>query len=138
MDQLNQADASDLQKAINDITNPGNPAGNQAAVGADLQAAVNMAPDANMIETNNTGIINSAPASMASTTGVAEAEGEATPVADTMQGGFIANDVSEPVGDLEKIKSSALADLKPIINTIELPAEEKFKLYKESYDIPFN
>jgi hypothetical protein len=53
-----------------------------------------------------------------------------------------ANGIVSPIGsapkqaaygdpDLDRVKSSALSDLRPIIAKIELPAEKKFEVYKE-------
>ena len=36
--------------------------------------------------------------------------------------------------DLDRVKSSALSDLRPIIDRIDLPAEKKFEVYKEIID----
>lgn len=36
--------------------------------------------------------------------------------------------------DLDRVKSSALSDLRPIIEKIDIPAEKKFEVYKEIID----
>ena len=56
-----------------------------------------------------------------------------------------ANGIVAPIGsapkqasygdpDLDRVKSSALSDLRPIIEKIDLPAEKKFEVYKEIID----
>ena len=37
--------------------------------------------------------------------------------------------------DLDKVKSMALSDLRPILESVDLPAEKKFKIYKEIIDL---
>lgn len=56
-----------------------------------------------------------------------------------------ANGIVAPIGsapkqasygdpDLDRVKSSALSDLRPIIEKIDIPAEKKFEVYKEIID----
>lgn len=43
--------------------------------------------------------------------------------------------VSAPTGDLTKVKNDVLADLRPIIGSVNLPAGEKFDLTMRVYDV---
>lgn len=40
-----------------------------------------------------------------------------------------------PSGDLGRVKDSVLADLRPIIGSVKLPADEKFELTMRVYDV---
>ncbi|MDR0979852.1 MAG: hypothetical protein LBM12_01705 [Candidatus Nomurabacteria bacterium] len=40
-----------------------------------------------------------------------------------------------PTGDLARVKDSVLADLRPIIGSVKLPADEKFDLTMRVYDV---
>ncbi|MCL2371271.1 hypothetical protein FWC63_00815 [Candidatus Saccharibacteria bacterium] len=42
---------------------------------------------------------------------------------------------STPSGDLGRVKNDVLADLRPIIGSVKLPAEEKFELTMRVYDV---
>lgn len=59
------------------------------------------------------------------------------PVMPAFAGGIVAPLGSAPKQasygdpDLDRVKSSALSDLRPIIERIDLPAEKKFEVYKE-------
>ena len=123
MDQTNQADANDLQKAINDITNPGGMVADQTAE-TTPEPNLNMAGGVSMGD-NGVNMNPVEPMAMPSAGGMEP----------TLDNGGVnmpeGGAGMEASGDLAQIKSSALADLKPIIDTIDLPAEEKFKLYRE-------
>ncbi|MCL2001819.1 hypothetical protein FWG76_00230 [Candidatus Saccharibacteria bacterium] len=40
-----------------------------------------------------------------------------------------------PSGDLNRVKNDVLADLRPIIGSVKLPADEKFELTMRVYDV---
>ena len=124
MDQLNQADANDLQKAINDITNPGASAVDQMVTQAQ-EATSGEAPATEPVMAGD-GVMATEPA----------LNNEQISVGTTGTNAPLGTEGAVEVGgDLAQIKNSALADLKPIINTVELPAEEKFSLYKEMIEV---
>lgn len=62
------------------------------------------------------------------------------PVMPAFAGGIVAPIGSAPKQasygdpDLDRVKSSALSDLRPIIEKIDIPAEKKFEVYKEIID----
>ncbi|MCL2038544.1 hypothetical protein FWG86_01400 [Candidatus Saccharibacteria bacterium] len=43
--------------------------------------------------------------------------------------------VAAPSGDLSRVKNEVLADLRPIIGSVKLPADEKFDLTMRVYDV---
>ena len=113
MDPINHADENELQQAIDSIANGSadpiaapSPAVDTAAATADSVTAPTSTPDPAPVDTavDPTDIAIPAP------------DLSATPSAD---------------GDLDKIKNMALSDLRPVLEQIDLPAESKFKLYKE-------
>ena len=118
MDQ-NNATPDELQQAINSITNPGGAAADAAGA-----AATYAAPEA-----------VSAPE--------AAPVAEATPVAsydapaETAAAEPVESVAEEPAAatygdsDLDKVKTMALGDLRPILDNVELPSEKKFKIYKD-------
>jgi len=109
MDQNNTATPDELQQAINNITNP---ADNSAA---SVEAAVAQATGA------------AAPAVDLGVAPAPEVPGlDASPApAKAVYG--------DP--DLDKVKSMALSDLRPILESVEIEAGKKFKIYKEIIDL---
>ena len=118
MDQ-NNATPDELQQAINSITNPSGAAADAASV-----AAAYAAPEA---------VSTPEAAAPVAETPVASydvpAETAAVEPAETA--------VEEPAAatygdsDLGKVKTMALGDLRPILDNVDLPAEKKFKIYKD-------
>ena len=106
MDQNNTATPDELQQAINSITNPG---GDSAA--ADPVAAVTE--------------------SVAAATEAAPVEAPVTPAAPVMPAGKAV--YGDP--DLDRVKSMALSDLRPIIESVDIEPAKKFKIYKEIIDM---
>ncbi|MBR5419187.1 hypothetical protein IK110_02985 [Candidatus Saccharibacteria bacterium] len=109
MDQNNTATPDELQQAINNITNPAD------ASAASVEAAVAQATGA------------AAPAVDLGVAPAPEVPGlEAAPApAKAVYG--------DP--DLDKVKSMALSDLRPILESVEIEAGKKFKIYKEIIDL---
>ena len=105
MDQNNTATPDELQQAINSITNPG---GDSAA--ADPVAAV----------TESVAAAAEAPV-----------EAPAAPAAPVMPEGKAV--YGDP--DLDRVKSMALSDLRPIIESVDIEPAKKFKIYKEIIDM---
>ena len=105
MDQANGATQDELQQAINSITNPG---GDSAA--ADPVAAV----------TESVAAAAEAPV-----------EAPAAPAAPVMPEGKAV--YGDP--DLDRVKSMALSDLRPIIESVDIEPAKKFKIYKEIIDM---
>ncbi len=107
MDQNNTATPDELQQAINNITNP-----------ADAQAA-------------------SVEAAVAQATGAAPVDLGVAP-APAVPGLDAAPEPTKAVygdPDLDKVKSMALSDLRPILESVEIEASKKFKIYKEIIDL---
>lgn len=109
MDQNNTATPDELQQAINNITNPADSSAVESAVAQATGAApvdLGVAP---------------APA----VPGLDAAPAEAAAPAKAVYG--------DP--DLDKVKSMALSDLRPILESVEIEAGKKFKIYKEIIDL---
>lgn len=148
MQPINSADENELQKAINNITN---------SAGAE-QEAVSAVTDKVSTEEKAEGSAEAAAtgAQTASTDDAAQVAG-ATQAADTIQSPELAQaagavDLTQPdkpaestpmIGihddtkasygdpDLGAVKASALADLRPILEQVDLSPESKYKIYRE-------
>jgi hypothetical protein len=106
MDQNNTATPDELQQAINNITNPGGvPSG-------DAVAAVEKNIESSAVD------LGTPPAPEVPGLGAAPA-GKAV--------------YGDP--DLDRVKSMALSDLRPIIENVDIEPEKKFKIYKEIIDL---
>lgn len=106
MDQNNTATPDELQQAINSITNPG--AESEAdAVAAVTESVAAEAPAADYVAPE------------------APAEAPVVPEGKAVYG--------DP--DLDRVKSMALSDLRPIIESVDLEPSKKFKIYKEIIDL---
>lgn len=121
MDPVNTAGDSDLQKAINDITNA-------ATMGQDggVQDTVPVAVGTDASVGDGDASAVAAPTEVALPTDVAAPVEEApldfaTPAIETAGVG----------ADFGTLKTDALAELKPILKTVDLAPEAKFKIYKE-------
>ena len=139
MDQTETASESELQKAINDITKAAGGGGGEtvstdvasavaAKVAAETAAA---APAAAETTTAETATAEAAKIETATADAVAEAMAAATgggeaPAANKSEYG-------DP--DLGKVKSQALADLRPLLETVEMIPAKKFLIYKEIIDL---
>ena len=115
MDQTN-ATPDELQQAINSITNPSAAAADTVAV-PDL--GVSPAPEVSSVAEMPAAVAEPA-ADDAMAAAVAEATGMPEP-AKAVYG--------DP--DLNKVKTMALSDLRPILENVDLPTEKKFKIYKD-------
>jgi hypothetical protein len=71
----------------------------------ELQQAINNMSGTETVATEPTPIVNGFDAAPTTSTGV--------------------------TGDLSKVKNMALSDLRPVLEQVEMPAEGKFKIYKE-------
>ena len=115
----NNATPDELQQAINSITNPSGAAADAASV-----AAAYAAPEAVSTPEAAAPVAETPVASYD-----APAETAAVEPAETA--------VEEPAAatygdsDLGKVKTMALGDLRPILDNVDLPAEKKFKIYKD-------
>lgn len=107
MDQSNTATPDELQQAINSITNPGGD-----AVAAPVDLGTPPAPVVPSIDT-------AAPVADVAAPAVAPVEGKAV--------------YGDP--DLDRVKSMALSDLRPIIESVDIEPAKKFKIYKEIIDL---
>ncbi len=110
MDQNNTATPDELQQAINSITNPG------SDTAADPVAAVTESVAAGAGVDLGTPPAPEVP-------GLA-----AAPVAP--EGKAVYGDP-----DLDRVKSMALSDLRPIIESVDIEPSKKFKIYKEIIDL---
>ncbi len=140
MDQDNTATPDELQQAINSITNPG---GTTSDPVADLTAAADTStvdlgtppapevPDLGGLTTPPMPEPVAAPE---------ETETPAAPVAPALvEEAPVAAPTTAPAtapatsgdADLDRVKSAALSDLKPIVDKIEATPDKKFKIYKE-------
>lgn len=108
MDQNNTATPDELQQAINNITNPAD----ATAVESAVAQATGTAP------------VDLGVAPAPAVPGL-EATPEAAAPAKAVYG--------DP--DLDKVKSMALSDLRPILESVEIEAGKKFKIYKEIIDL---
>jgi len=108
MDQNNTATPDELQQAINSITNPG---GDTAAT--DPVAAVTES------------VAAAAPADLGTPPAPEVPAAPAMPGTKAVYG--------DP--DLDRVKSMALSDLRPIIESVDIEPAKKFKIYKEIIDM---
>ena len=109
MDQNNTATPDELQQAINSITNPG------GATEADPVAAV----------TESVAAAAEAPADLGAPVAPEVPAAPAMPAGKAVYG--------DP--DLDRVKSMALSDLRPIIESVDIEPAKKFKIYKEIIDM---
>lgn len=124
MDQTN-ATPDELQQAINSITNPGGAAADAVAT-PDL--GVPPVPEV---------------PGVAGTPAVAEVAPEVTTDVAPSDNAVVdaATPVTEPAKaaygdpDLNKVKTMALSDLRPILENVDLPTEKKFKIYKDIIEL---
>ena len=108
MDQNNTATPDELQQAINSITNPG---GDTAAT--DPVAAVTES------------VAAAAPVDLGTPPAPEVPAAPAMPETKAVYG--------DP--DLDRVKSMALSDLRPIIESVDIEPAKKFKIYKEIIDM---
>lgn len=105
MDQANGATQDELQQAINSITNPGAASATDAVAQAEQSVAAAAAP---------------APAPAAPAMPSIEIE-----PAKAMYG--------DP--DLDKVKSMALSDLRPLLEKVDIAPDKKFMIYKDIIEL---
>ncbi len=113
MDQANGATQDELQAAINSITNGG------AAAGADPVAEI-----ANKVAGETAA--NPLPPAPAPAV-------PATPAMPSQIDGIPVEPQKAMYGDpdLDKVKSMALSDLRPLLEKVDIPADKKFMIYKD-------
>ena len=127
----NGAAQDELQQAINNITNA------SKATEADSSEAVAQIEDRLKKGSNNGGNGNKGGKPVPAAPVI---PAPAAPAAPAMPA-FI-NNATAPLGapetkafygdpDLDRVKASALSDLRPIIEKVDIPAEKKFTVYKE-------
>ncbi len=116
MEQGNTATPDELQQAINSITNAGASAGGVNDVVSQVENAVAAAAPA-------------APAAPEAPAAPAP-EPEVTPIVpiESMKAQY-----GDP--DLDKVKTMALSDLRPILEKVDIPAEKKFMIYKDILEL---
>lgn len=112
MDKANGATQDELQAAINSITNGG------AAAAADPVAEI-----ANKVEADKAAaVLPPAPAPAVPAAPAMPSQIDGIPVEQRAMYG-------DP--DLDKVKSMALSDLRPLLEKVDIPAEKKFMIYKD-------
>jgi hypothetical protein len=107
MDQGNTATPDELQQAINSITNGGAQAGGASDVVSQIESQIAPAP--------------------------APAPAEAAPAAPAITIQPTKAQYGDP--DLDKVKSMALSDLRPILEKVDIAPEKKFMIYKDIIDL---
>ena len=127
MEQANGASQEDLQKVINSITGGG-------------AVPIEAAP-------TDTPTITPSPSAVTAQADAAAAQPEALPELNPAEIVSAEMPAAEPVlpeipikavygdPDLDRVKSSALTDLRPILEKIDIPPEKKFLIYKEIIEI---
>ena len=108
MEQGNTATPDELQQAINSITNGGAPAGGATDV-------------VSQIENQVAGGVAAAP------------EAAPAPVAPVAPIEPMKAQYGDP--DLDKVKSMALSDLRPILDKVDIAPEKKFMIYKDILEL---
>ena len=108
MEQGNTATPDELQQAINSITNGGAQAGGASDVVSQIESQVAPAP---------------APAEAA----------PAAPAAPAITIEPTKAQYGDP--DLDKVKSMALSDLRPILDKVDIAPEKKFMIYKDIIEL---
>ena len=124
MDQTGSASESELQKAINDITKAG---GNSDNGEADIVSAVaaKVGAENKEKEAESAADKPAEEAAPAADAAVADAPAVAPePVQETVKA-----DYGDP--DLSRVKSLALADIRPLLEKVDLLPAQKFKIYRE-------
>lgn len=122
MDQTN-ATPDELQQAINSITNPG-----AAAADAVATPDLGVPPTPEVPGVAEAPVAVAEPAAVATDDAVAAAVAEATGMPEPAKAAY-----GDP--DLNKVKTMALSDLRPILESVDLPTEKKFKIYKDIIDL---
>ncbi len=131
MDQGNVATPDELQQAINSITNSGSATtATSGAVDIAPQAddsVAEVAPEAG-VASEATAVSDSAVVS--SVTPETPVPAETTPIVpiETMKAQY-----GDP--DLDKVKTMALGDLRPILEKVDIPIEKKFMIYKDILEL---
>ena len=120
MDQGNVATPDELQQAINSITNGG---AATAGGSADVVSQVESSVAAAMPEPAVAAPVVAAPEPAA-------APAEVAPIVpiESMKAQY-----GDP--DLDKVKTMALSDLRPILEKVDIPAEKKFMIYKDILEL---
>ncbi len=113
MEQTNAATADELQQAINSITNGGAATGAADAV-AQAAAAVPAAGEAATVAADPAAAVAAA----------------AVPTAPIVS---MKAQYGDP--DLDRVKSMALSDLRPLLEKVDIPAEKKFIIYKDILEL---
>lgn len=109
MEQGNTATPDELQQAINSITNGGAPAGGATDVVSQIENQV--------------------------AGGAAAPEAAAAPAAATPAAPIEPMKAQYGDPDLDKVKSMALSDLRPILDKVDIAPEKKFMIYKDILEL---
>ncbi len=127
MDQGNVATPDELQQAINSITNGG--AATTASGAVDIVSQVE----------NSVAAAGSEAASTPAAAPVAEAVEAVTPASEPIEATPIVpiESMKAQYGDpdLDKVKTMALGDLRPILEKVDIPIEKKFMIYKDILEL---
>ncbi len=135
MDQANGATQDELQAAINSITGGGGQTGavDMSQMGIDTPGAA--APTMAVPEVSAADLAAAMPpvAAPATPTVAPVADNTISPETQNVMEEAIKAAYGDP--DLARVKASALTDLRPILETVEIPVEKKFMIYKEIIDL---
>jgi hypothetical protein len=112
-----------LQKAINDITN-------RTADGGAVGVAAPVAAPAGSVTGGDGGVLDGGEGSGGKVEGGSVGE----PAASDDLKGPDNRGASGDEGDLVGVKNAILGDLKPLLSRVEMPAEEKFGIYRDILD----
>jgi len=132
MNQGNVATPDELQKAINSITNAGASADDAMDVVSQVENSVGAAAAApEMAAAEPAAVpVAAAPVAAAPVPESAIPEMEVAPIVpiESMKAQY-----GDP--DLDKVKTMALSDLRPILEKVDLPPEKKFMIYKDILEL---
>ena len=123
MDQANGATQDELQAAINSIT------------GGAQSGAVDMSQMGAAAPAMATPGVSAA--DLAAAMPPVAAPAAPAPVYNAETRGIMEDAINAQYGDpdLARVKASALTDLRPILETVDIPVEKKFMIYKEIIDL---
>ena len=128
MDQANGATQDELQAAINSITGGGGQTGAVDMSQMMDNSAAGAAPAMGVPEVSAADLAAAMPPVSAPV-----AANTVSPETKSVMEEAIKAAYGDP--DLARVKASALSDLRPILETVDIPVEKKFMIYKEIIDL---
>ncbi len=131
MDKSNDAAQDELQQAINNITNG---AGGGASSSADVVAAIESQVAGNAAAAGALPLPEF-PAPEAPKVDEPKIEIAAAPLDARPEAAAVATKAIYGDPDLDKVRSNALSDIRPILEKIDISAEKKFMVYRDIIDV---